>query len=229
MYVFGLWVDDLLTLAIGGGTLLSLLLNNETLSIIFGVLFWIFLPTSLFGRKVQLEDGKLKIEWGWPIRLIQEKIELGEVSEIIDLESADRLPPIRYYKRAVIFTVLWFSIGILGLEKKPEWAFTWLGWIYWGILPLLSFVFPEPRRILITVSSFLAGLLVSLYAISIGMANPWYYLAIGALVGVLVNVEPFKTRYVVLVTDRGTYFIGGNFENDVERFLKTLKREYVGV
>ncbi|MBP1911472.1 hypothetical protein [Thermococcus stetteri] len=183
MYVFGLWVDDLLILAIGGSTLLSLLLNNETLSIASGLLFWIFLPTSLFGRKIKLEDGRLEIEWGWPLRLIRENVELGEVREIVDLESADRLPPIRYYKkRAVLFTVLLVSVGILGLKKKPDWAFTWLGWIYWGILPLLSFVFPE-RRILITVSSFLVGLLVSLYVVSIGMENPWYYLAVGILMG----------------------------------------------
>jgi len=62
-----------------------------------GALFFLSLPTLLFGRRVKVE-GKIFLEIGWPITLLQVEIAPEEIIEVVDLERAEGVLPLRYYK-----------------------------------------------------------------------------------------------------------------------------------
>ncbi|NJE45845.1 hypothetical protein E3E35_00150 [Thermococcus sp. GR7] len=216
----GHWIEDILIVAIGLLALASLLTGVKWLTTLAGTLFWVSLPTLLFGRGIKIENGII-LEFGWPMRLFRIRIAPDDIVEIVDLERAEGIPLIRYYRQIIIFTALWLVVGFTGLIKRPEWAFMWFGWIYWGLASAVPLIFPGRTRKLGALALLLFGVLMSGVAYHLGV-NVYQFYAIGGALLAFVYLTDVREKTIVLVTEKGTYFVCSYNYDELEEFLERI-------
>ncbi len=217
----GHWSEWLLAGAIGGLYLCSLLTGIEALATIAGALFWLSLPTLLFGRRVKVE-GKIVLEIGWPITLFRVEIAPDEIMEVVDLERAERVLPLRYYKSVIPLTLLWVGVGIIGLIRDPRWSFVWFGWIYWGLMTLLPFLFPKKAKRGFVLTIFTFGAVMAGLARWLGVKEYSLYVLMTIVMGFFYLTD-LRERTVVIVTEKGTYFVCSLYESEIREFMESLK------
>ena len=218
----GHWSEWLLAGAIGGLYLCSLLTGIETLATIAGALFFLSLPTLLFGRRVKVEKNRLVLEIGWPITLLRVEIAPEEIIEVVDLERVERVLPLRYYKSVISLTLLWIGVGIMGLIRDPRWSFVWLGWIYWGLMTLLPFLFPKKAKRGFVLTIFTFGAVMAGLARWLGVKEYSLYVLMTIVIG-FVYLTDLRERTVVIVTEKGTYFVSSLNESEIRGFMESLK------
>ncbi|WP_297513233.1 hypothetical protein [Thermococcus sp.] len=218
----GHWSEWVLTGVIGGLYLCSLLTGIEALSTIAGALFWLSLPTLLFGRRVKVKKNRLVLEVGWPVTLFRVEIAPEEIIEVVDLERAEGVLPLRYYRPAISLTLLWVSVGILGLIQDPHWSFVWFGWIYWGIVGVIPLLFPKKAKKWSVMATLAFGAFMSCLARLLGIKEyPMYIVTSVILVPFITDV---RERTVVLVTEKGTYLVSSLSDREIEEFIDNLRR-----
>jgi len=69
-------------------------------------------------------------------------------------------------------------VGIIGLIRDPRWSFVWFGWIYWGLMTLLPFLFPRSakREFVLTIFTFgavMAGLAQFMEGLKMLVSGGW--------------------------------------------------------
>jgi len=218
----GHWSEWVLTGVIGGLYLGSLLTGIEDFETVAIVLFWLSLPTLLFGRRVKVGENGLVLEVGWPVTLFRIEITPQEIVEIVDLERAEGVLPLRYHRPVLPLTLLAISVGLLGLIKDPRWAFVWFGWIYWSIVGVISLLFPKKAKKWSVVAILAFGAVMSCLAKLLGIKEyPMYIVTSVILVPFITDV---RERTVVLVTERGTYIVSSLSDKEIDEFIDNLRR-----
>ncbi|NJE49323.1 hypothetical protein [Thermococcus sp. 9N3] len=218
----GHWSEWLLAGAIGGLYLCSLLTGIETLATLAGALFWLSLPTLLFGRRVKVDGKRLVLEIGWPVTLFRVEIAPEEIIEVVDLERAEGVLPLRYSKPAIPLTLLWIGVGTLGFIIDPRWSFVWFGWVYWGLMTLLPFLFPKKAKRWCVLTIFALGIIMSGLARWVGVEDYPLYVLVTIVIGFFYLTD-FRERTVVIVTETGTYFVSSLNESEIREFMESLK------
>jgi MFS family permease len=216
--------NSIIGLLVGLSVVGYILTGNEAYMTLSATLFWV----SMFlfaGRKVEVENGKIILRWGWPVAVIREEISLDEVVDVLSVSDARRLRLVRYFRELIILSALWVFIGVLGLYSGPEgWGpYFWAAWIFWGLYPLLTFCLtPVSKRILTVLTLLLA---VSLGAIIALLGQPeWgeYMVTVGIIIAALTYEDVLTPKGVLLLTERGSYLLTTSYEEDVEEFMKRL-------
>ncbi|WP_297074079.1 hypothetical protein [Thermococcus sp.] len=216
-------IEDAIVILIGGLYFVSLLTKASWLVTLGGIMFMIFLPTFLFGRKVEIRGDRIVLKFECPPFFPKIEVSPGDIVEIIDLEQAEEVPPIKYYKKALGFTLLWLLVGFTGLIEKPEWAFVWAGWIYWGIIGFLTLIFPKKLRKqgAIVLLSFSVIVSYVLYLLNVSLYP--FYIFLGFIL-VLSYLTDLREKAIILVTEKGTYFIYSIDYKKLVELLKTIGR-----
>lgn len=220
-------VNNVLATLIGVLALSSILLNWEYGGLLMGLLFWLSLPIA-FGSRVSFEDGRLVVQWGWPLRFLKMELKPEEVVEIVYMDRAEGVSLLKYWKASTFLSLLWVAVGLAGLMKRPSESFIWLNWVYWGILPMAQVVFPSGRRLEASAFVILLSAALALWAEALGLQSYPAFIFFGLMFVLSFYVEPFKESRLAIVTERGTYLVSSPFERDVEELVKRLGTVYAG-
>ncbi len=201
-------------------TLLYILTGIEAFMTLSGTVFWLSFPL-LWPRPVKFEENAVVLEWGWPKVVLRRKIPFGEIREVINVSSAERLRLIRYMKDAYLWLFLWLTVGLLGLFKNaPPGPYLWGNWIFWGLLAFIREAVPVGDRVRLFFSVLGTALLVAAIVYPTSSDAAFYFLAIGVIMAFFFADEENRPSGVLLVTDGGWYIVapmGGE-----RRFLNQL-------
>jgi len=215
-----LFIGLLVGLSVGG----YILTGNEAYMTLSATLFWV----SMFlfaGRKVEVENGKIILRWGWPVAVIREEIPLDEVVDVLSVSDARRLRLVRYFRELIILSALWVFIGVLGLYSGPEgWGpYFWAAWIFWGLYPLLTFCLTPVSKNSLAILTLLLSVSLGIVIALLGQPD-WggYMVVVGFFLAVLAYGDALTPRGVLLLTERGAYLLTTVYEEDVEEFMKRL-------
>ena len=201
-----------------------ILTGNDAYMTLSATLFWV----SMFlfaGRKVEVENGKIILRWGWPVAVIREEIPLDEVVDVLSVSDARRLRLVRYFRELIILSALWVFIGVLGLYSGSEgWGpYFWAAWIFWGLYPLLTFYLTPVSKNSLAILTLLLSVSLGIVIALLGQPD-WggYMVVVGFFLAVLAYGDALTPRGVLLLTERGAYLLTTVYEEDVEEFIKRL-------
>ncbi len=220
-------VEDATITLVGILALLSILLDWEHGELLIGLLFWLSLLVT-YGSRVEIEKGKVVLRWGWPLKFLRVELNPEDIVEIVNLDAAKEVSLLKYWKTSLFFSLLWATVGLVGLIKRPSEAFIWLNWIYWGIAPLVSIAFPPSKKLEASAFVLLLSIAVALWARTLGLESYPLFLLFALVFVVSLYVEPFKESRMAIVTDRGTYIVSSPFEREIEDLIEGLKEVYTG-
>ncbi len=186
-------------------------------STIFGLMGWAFIFAS-WGKDVIISDTKVILRYAFGLL----KIEIDDISEIINLNELNRAILIKYFKGEILIPLLFLSNAALTLLKPPsKYPQMWLNdaviLVYWTVIFLLVFVFPlkRLRKYFIGVVIFAISLLPLLFWIfsSLGVSfreeDIKFYTFLSAIFGPWFVWEFIdnRKRYLLINSSKGKYLL----------------------
>ena len=206
-------------------TVLYILTGIDAFGDLSGIVFWVSLPL-LWPRPVRFEENALILEWGWPKAFLRRKLPLGEIREVINVSSAERLRLVRYMKDAYLWLFLWLTVGILGiLMNAPPGPYLWGNWIFWGLVTFIWEALPVGDRLFTSLSIFATALLLAGFFYRLNPEYALYFGGIGILIA-LMYADDGQPSGVLLVTDDGVYLVSPF--GDEEELLNSLSSVLLG-
>ena len=188
-------------------TVLYILTGIDAFWDLSGIVFWVSLPL-LWPRPVRFEENALILERGWPKVFLRRKLPLGEIREVINVSSAERLRLIRYMKGAYLWLFLWLTVGILGLlMNAPPGPYLWGNWIFWGLVAFIREALPVGDRLFTSLCIFATALLLAGFFYHLNLDYALYFGGIGVLMALMYADDDSRPSGVLLVTDDGVYLV----------------------
>lgn len=150
---------------------------------------------------------------------------MNEVVDVLKVSDVRWLRLIRYFKEMITFSALWILVGVMGLYFNVDrWgAYFWAAWIFWGVYELLILAFTPLSRKTVAVLTLLLALSLGGIMALLGQPDSGGYMAVvGIMISILTYGDVMIPKGVLLLTEKGAYFLATLYEEEVGEFMEKL-------
>lgn len=175
-----------------------------------------FLLTS--GRKVEVSGKGITLTWGYILKR-EEKIESGDILDVIDAGNAKAVTLARYLPEMALLPITMFLIGAwLSLTGNPQ---AGLDWAYLGGLLLLPLVFSEMEKKPAIVYILGLSIIFALLSYSYGFRGlSLSLLFYGVFLAFLVRYSGvIGSNFLLLVTRKDVYLLSYGSKEEFRNLL----------